>query len=210
MNTTELEAAIGKLTRDYATLQSRVLALEANAGLAGQSQHHTPAKAPKPDGAQIITLAPPLPELPNDEQYGELEQIVVKAYPQLAPDANRAEEFSRDFRVAFVHIAGLERADKPDNGRSVSWWLDHLRGECRRAVRGNAYVAAVLAQGDVGFIPAIPHEGQSWEFALKPYGGGRPATAAWRNVLKGELRSPTRSERQSDSSIGRRREIPSW
>ena len=164
---------------------------EMKAELNERAQPKAPPK--QEDGVRIYTLAPTLPEMPSDEELTKLLGIVLKHYPALAPHETRRDEFSDDFRKAFVHIAGLQRAEKPDASRWVSAFIDHMAVQCGVTVRGGAYIAAALAQGDVPFIASSM--GQSWELGIKLYGGGRRAIAAWRNVLRGELLKPAVSER---------------
>jgi hypothetical protein len=178
-----------ELLAELAAMESRIGEIKAELNGHSPNQQQKPAK-PIEEGVRIQTLPQTAHHaLPNDDEFVALEVGVLEEYRMLCP-ATRPDEFSRDFRKAFVHIAGLQRAEKPDGTRAVSWWLDHLAAEDRGSVYGGAYIAAVIAQGDVGFIPANAHAGQGWEFALKPYGGGRPAIAAWRKVLSGKLPTP--------------------
>jgi hypothetical protein len=104
------------------------------------------------------------------------------------------EEFFRSFCAAFRYLGNVGRAAEINKKLSHSWWV----GACGRwlddhgvrvVVSGPAFIAAVVAMGDIGYVPADPSLGVVWEFALESY-GGRPAGDAWRKALRGELMSP--------------------
>jgi hypothetical protein len=64
-------------------------------------------------------------------------------------------------------------------------WL-RARNAMTRDVTGASFVAAVMAAGDVLFVPHNGTLGHVWEFGLvlPDQGGGKPANAdAWRRVL---------------------------
>lgn len=70
-------------------------------------------------------------------------------------------------------------------------------------VGGNELVLAVLAVGDVCYVPHHLNRGQLWEFGLhEHYGRGRKASDAWRNVMAtGNILPPSMPARLV-SSIG--------
>jgi hypothetical protein len=146
-----------------------------------------------------------------ESEYRKLISVVLDAYPQLRRSNNpryATEDeagFLRESYAAFERISHLRRTEKVDHKHAVSWWASEAN-QWRRSqeeIRGDAFIAAVIAAGDVSFIEA-DHYGNSWAFGLATF-GGRPATEGWRRVLKGQLLTPIagRFEAPSARSGGR-------
>ncbi len=115
-------------------LKTRVVALEANAGLvkpaAGDAE---PAKFIE-RGVTITHPEETSPiSLPTEAEYRGILSAVRDAYPQLWPRSNPRfgsqdeAEFVRDFSAAFVRVSHLRRTEKVDSKHSLSWWVDEIK-----------------------------------------------------------------------------------
>jgi hypothetical protein len=185
-------------------LKTRIEALEANAGLRKFAARIEAPIARVPEEGVRISY-PPDPNsfmMPNNGELKKLRVIACGEYPKLRPDfsnyldAEKAEfESFEEFSRAFLRIGNLGRIDKLNKKVSLSWWvgeaqewlrLHNIYGE----IRGSAFCAAVLAHGDIGFLPADGEQGWVWTFAMAPH-GGRRATDGWKQVLRtGQIKKP--------------------
>ena len=179
-------------------LKTRVAALEANAGLVEPARDAEPPKFVE----RGVTITHPIETspivLPTEIEYRGILSAVRDAYPQLWRRSNPRfadqdeAEFFRDFSAAFERVSHLRRTEKIDSGRGLSWWVDEtnkwLRSSRRIEIDGAAFLAAVIGAGDVSFVQRDEY-GNAWAFGLATF-GGRPATEAWRRVLKGQLLTP--------------------
>ena len=153
-----------------------------------------PAPAPiEPEGATIrYPMDQPACSLPTASELRELADIVLAAYPKLAPDAsnprwaeaNRAD-FFRGFCAAFRRIASLTRDERPVTSRYLEFWTNEAEDWHRLQgnptdIRTPQYLGAAIAAGDVPFALGAPHE---LAVGLRTDSLGRVATDAWRRVL---------------------------
>jgi len=174
-------------------LKKRVAVLEANAGLA---RIEAPAAPKEEEGVKIFYPADPNSfTMPNSAELKKLLAIVCTQYPKLRPDvsnrldADQAEvEFFEGFTRAFLCIGNFGRLDKLNKKVGLAWWLSEAGDWLRRNnmhgdVPGRAFCAAVVAHGDIEFLPADGEQGWVWTFAMTPH-GGRRATDAWKRVLQ--------------------------
>lgn len=142
--------------------------------------------------------------MPSMEELRKLFDIVISRYPHLRPQPYR-DRFRHDadpdgflsFCAFFFRIGHLKRTEQPNTKRAIGWWINEAEQFLSTAAgqkpeKGDAFVVAVIAHGDVGFIPYDGTVGQLWEFCLDPH-SGRSATDEWRKVLAGELPTPMRS-----------------
>src|SRR3984885_5588246 len=129
---------------------------------------------------------------PTDDEHNKLLNVVFLKFPNIKPDERRAAEFWADYKRFFEVLGCAGRAEKPDGGKYLSWWIDEFRSLLGGYVRGNAFLAAALAQGDLSYV-AGNGANISWELGLVVGGGGRrPSGEAWRKVIEtGELLRPT-------------------
>jgi hypothetical protein len=197
MNATEAAEFAG-LKRDIASLESRVVALETGAAKRAVTAPKAPARRLDQADVRITILADDDKyQLPNDAEMRKLYEIALRRLPALGvqPGADE-EEFFRSFCGAFRYLGNKGRAAEINKKYSLSWWV----GACARwcddhrigvPLNGPAFIAAVVAMGDIGYVIPDPSVGAVWEFALESY-GGRPVTDAWRKVLRGELLTPWR------------------
>jgi hypothetical protein len=191
---------LDKLETELADIKARLAKIEPKA---------EPARAAEPPAQQVRILqipeSPPI-ILPSQIERQRLRDIVLDFYPQLYPTSDDPDDFVADFNLAFDRIAAAYRTDEPGK-YSVGWWTDECRdwGQLRgrgRGIRGGAFIAAVVAAGDVKFT--IPdNAGNVWTMWLAPYGGGRRATLAWREVLNGHLLQPAQKFPQDFLGIQR-------
>ena len=176
-------------------LKTRVAALEANAGLSSARIESPPAPKEE-EGVSISYPADPnFFTMPNSAELKKLLAIVRTQYPELRPDvsnrlgADQAElEFYEGFTRAFLGIGNFGRLDKFNKKVGLAWWLSEAGDWLRRNniqgdVPGRAFCAAVVAHGDIEFLPADGEQGWVWTFAMTPH-GGRRATDAWKRVLQ--------------------------
>ncbi len=178
-------------------LKTRVAALEANAGLVEPAAQRivAPAKFVEP---KVSITHPPIEcpiTLPTQTEYRGILRAVRDAYPQLWPRSNPRfadqddAQFFRDFPAVFECVSHLRRTEEVDSKHSLSWWVDEINRRLNgRQIDGALFLAAVIGAGDVSFVQRDEH-GNVWSFALATF-GGRPATEAWRRVLKGQLLTP--------------------
>jgi hypothetical protein len=203
MTPKEMEIAIIALQRENSGLISRVTALELNAAPREVVSPNVtrPAQLAGSDGTRIFhPIERAKIALPNDEELKKLLDVVFGCYPTLRPwtagtrfASQDEEDFIRQFSAAFTFVAHQGRAEELDTKRSVGWWADQAvqwwsHRNARTNVGGGAFLAACVAAGDVDFQRSDQF-GNIWAVALVTF-GGRPATSAWQNVLRGQLRRP--------------------
>ena len=187
---------IQQLERQVASLTAEIAQLKAGKPAA----RVTPP--PKDDqrgvSVSIVETAQPI-EMPSDAELSRLMTIVHEKYSQLRP-ADRTDighaDFFDGFNAAFTRIAYLKRTPLPDIKHYVSWHTDEcqewLRLHCPGA-RGRiaaAYLTAILASGDIPYTVGDPNTGTVWAVGVSSF-TGKPATAAWKKVLRGELLAPS-------------------
>ena len=178
---------------EFEELKARVAALETKL-----APKEAPAVAARPienEGPRITTVI----EVSRIKMPGQLErkrirEIVCDLYPKLRPADLDDSRFAWEFDTAFDRIACLGRTDETNRKYPLSWWIDEAMEWARLRnrtgdLRGAAFLVAVIGAGDVKFMQS-DNNGNVWELGLSPYSGGRPATEAWRKVLKGELLAP--------------------
>ena len=138
--------------------------------------------------APQVRVTNPLPRvaLPNEEQCRQLCEIVFDRYPSLRPRRGEEEEFAAEFRAAMRFVEHHGRRAAPDHGLGVGWWIDTARvwlsqhAGGNSLVGGNAFVAAIVAAGDVPYSdPGEP----GFAIGLQHTGGGIEASARWHTVL---------------------------
>jgi hypothetical protein len=184
-----------------AVLESELRALKLLLG----SQQRTLTAHPRRDDPSVkITHPVRRVEVPTAKEFDQLSAIVLGRYPQFAPRADR-EGFDAQFRVAFQRLLHVgRRDDKLDEAHGLDFWTDDCRFWQQQHqvalgvfVGGTALTAAVVACGDILYAPLdrFPFD---LGFGLVAYGGGRPTTDRWREVLvTGHLLEPTPLDRPS-------------
>jgi hypothetical protein len=179
-------------------LKKRVAALEANAGLVKPAAADV---APAKFVEREVSITHPIETspivLPTETEYRGILSAVRDAYPQLWRSLSANPRFAdeddarlfRDFPAVFECVSHLRRTTEVDNKHSLSWWVDEINRRLHgRQIDGLAFLAAVIGAGDVSFVQRDEY-GNVWAFGLATF-GGRPATEAWRRVLKGQLLTP--------------------
>jgi hypothetical protein len=200
MTLTELEALVVEQGRRLALAESDIFALKSNQGFRKVRPIEVNPPTAEPEGARIIhPVESAKIALPNAEELRKLLEIVFGTYPTLRPwtPGSRSafadeQVFTEEFSAAFIFVANQGRAAKLDK-KSICRWADEAgdwwrQRNNRKNVGGGAFLAACIAAGDVEFQRS-DHFGNVWAVALATF-GGRPATEAWRNVLRGEIRRP--------------------
>jgi len=184
-------SSIADIERRVAQLEKETAALKA--ALAPRDDLKPAPRAIEPEGATIrYPMDQPACSLPTASELRELADIVLAAYPKLAPDAsnprwaeaNRAD-FFRGFCAAFRRIASLTRDERPVTSRYLEFWTNEAEDWHRLQgnptdIRTPQYLGAAIAAGDVPFALGAPHE---LAVGLRTDSLGRVATDAWRRVL---------------------------
>ena len=200
MNSAELEAKLAEFGRRLALAESDIVALNAKLGFRKVAPLAASVAA-EPEGARIVyPVERAKIALPSDDELRKLLDVVFGSYPMLRPwtpgsrfASQDEEDFVRQFSAAFTYVAHQGRAEEVDKNRSVGWWADQA-GEWWRQkkaptnIGSGAFLAACVAAGDIPFQRSDQF-GNVWAVALLTF-GGRPATEAWRSVLRGDLRRP--------------------
>ena len=111
---------------------------------------------------------------------------VWQKYPTLKPRQSEAEEFARQFPVAFRFVQGFGRRADLDRDRGIDWWVDAAlsRNIGGPPISGLAFVVAVISAGDVLYTD--PTEA-GFVTSLQFGGGGSPSQDYWRRVLSGTI-----------------------
>ena len=148
-----------------------------------------------------VTLAPLRKvSLPSDDQFERLIGLVLARWPQLRPRAGEDwHGFVVQFRAAFRRVRYLGRQSKLDTLRGLGWWTDDCCSWLRDhppsvvSISGNAFTAAILAQGNVAHTVGdnYPYD---LAFGLLFAGGEVASEDQWREVLAtGRLLEPSPS-----------------
>jgi hypothetical protein len=195
----ELEVTVRQQGRQLATLQSEIDELKANA-----APPKVAVRQPLPAELEGVRIFHPTESaeiaLPNEDGMQLLFDAVLVKYPKLRPytpgdrySYQDQTDFFAGFCKAFGFVARQGRTDEVDTKRSLDWWSGEAsdwwrsQGNTGRIGAGHLLVA-VIAAGDVGFVQG-DEWGNQWSFSLATH-GGRPATEAWRDVMRGQLRQP--------------------
>ena len=180
-------------------LEAEVRALKILLG----AQQRTPPQAltPPPPPQVRVTYPTTRVAVPSAVEFDRLSEIVLRRCPQLAPRSD-CEGFNAQFRVAMQRLLHVGRKDKLDVQHGWEFWTDDCRNwqQQHRVAQGvfvgpTALVAAIAACGDILYAPLdrFPFD---LGFGLVPFGGGRPSTDRWREVLvTGRLLEPTPLDR---------------
>ena len=201
-------------------IEDRLAALEAeNARLNAELAALKPKPIVLPRGASLVeergvSIRNPPPgfcfAMPTDDELARLRAIVIAAYAGLEYSVGRLDRFGPSpfdsFKAAFEGIGRLGRTPEPVDGVSLDFYIGLINHELKISTEltGQAFLAAMLAHGDIPFRPL----GQSQFGHLPTFGlahhvnTGRPATGeGWRAVLAaGAVPQPTHGVRQ----------VPNW
>ena len=154
----------------------------------------------RPESSVQVTLAPLRKvSLPSDDEFEKLIGIVLERWPMLHAAGEDWHRFIVQFRAAFRRVRYLSRQSKLDTLRGLGWWTDEAAQWLRDhppsvvSISGNAFTAAVLAQGNVAHTV-----GHNYPFDLSfglLFAGGEVASEdQWREVLAtGRLLEPSPS-----------------
>jgi hypothetical protein len=203
MNITELETTVAAQARRISILESQVGALMASAG----NSKAVERRVLSVEDDRVVISNPPdriTFAMPTASEQKKLLAIVYVRFPKLKPDFSQASfperdeaQFLEEFSNAFLRIGNQPRASGINKKISLSYWLSEcgnwlLQHSRPSEVRGNAYLAAVLAHGDIDFVPADPAMGWVWELGLSQHSGRRANGESWRQVLaSGRIKNPT-------------------
>ncbi len=194
-------------------LRARCDALEAQVeSLQGGKPPSTPrTNILKEPGGVTITRLPDRNAsfaMPSADELRALNHIVLTHYPQLAANEEGREAFD-GFCRAFLRIGSLGR-DKLDDRYALTSWIDNATFWFREQqiypnlITGKDFIAAVVAHGDIDYVPLDRFPYDCSAFGLRRDSSGRPATDGWRSVLAGRLRAPVppRVQTVGTSTVG--------
>jgi hypothetical protein len=151
-------------------------------------------QAPRPNppgdgGVRIIAVNDERGDGPSLAELKKLYAAVKHRVPEVKshdPDAG-----FRGFASAFRYVSNCGRTAAPNSKLGLGYWLDDMKQWLRQRdattidVSGASFIAAVLASGDVLYVPHDRTRGWVWEFGLmQPHYGGKPATEAWKCVVE--------------------------
>jgi len=184
--------------RRIKNLEREIVQLRSQLSAAGVPPLAETTRSVEPRG---VTITYPLDRnpsfiMPSSDELRRLHEIVIARYSQLATRAQQPNEAFDGFCRAFRRMGHLGRDKLNDKYALISWvddatfWLrDHQIYPRTLTVRD--FVCAVLAHGDVDYVPLDRFPFDCSAFGLRRDSSGRPATDAWRAVLKTRhLREP--------------------
>ena len=186
-------------------IDQRIAALEAElAALKAERPAPAPAAQKDEQGARVIQLNDEITSgLPSLDQLRKLFSIVRNKVPQVKSHDDDAA--FRGFTAAYRFVANCGRLTAPNPKVTIGWWCDEMKAWSRARnamtidLNGSSFIAAVLASGDVIYVPFNGDLGHAWEVGLlsPSHNGGTPATDAWKTVLStGNVRAPSSPARQ--------------
>jgi hypothetical protein len=189
MKTHDLEKELASLRETCASLEKQVADLRANKP-AIENRRVEAKRVVEPRGVTITHLPDRNPAfvMPSGDELQRLHAIVIARYPQLATQVQRTDEALDGFRRAFLRIGHLGR-DKLNDQHALVSWIDDAALWLRdnqvypNMVTVRDFVCAVLAHGDVDYIPLDRFPLDCSAFGLRRDSTGRPATDGWRALL---------------------------
>jgi hypothetical protein len=183
---------LAELEAQAATLNIEIAKLRA--------ERPPPPPTPPRDGGPRVVLIEERTTFvrPTLNELRKLYEIVCSKYPQFRPRSSLARFADQDaaecfagFEWSFERLGNIGRLGAPDTRRYVDHWVaetkDWLRLH-RPSHGGNigaGFLAAVIAHNDIPFIVGDKDRGVVWAIGVALF-GGKPATDAWRAVLKGD------------------------
>jgi hypothetical protein len=203
-----LERSNEALCTENKTLRAKVAALEKR----GSRKSIVPPPRPLEGTRVFYPIPPSCFTMPSDEQLCQLADIVIETYPAFGDTSGPAFHGSVDereadwlsqFKLSFRALGAMKRLAEPDRKHYLSHHIDaceaHLRVIGKSAtLRGNPFMAAVLAWGDICFSGVgLQHEGVVVEIGLSEHVGRAASDASWKRVLEtGQLLPMSRPARQ--------------
>jgi hypothetical protein len=186
---------LAQLEAQAAALQAEIAALKAGA----------PVKPAAPPERRGVEIRQSITERSDGPSYEELKRLLKVVQP-MVPGADKVNKYDPDtllrgFASCFRRVSNLGRIPAPNPKYAISWWVDETKTWLRARnvvttdVGGVAFVAAVIASGDIAYQMPDPTRGALFECALVPYGGKPAVGDAWRKVLAGNVLPPVHSAR---------------
>jgi hypothetical protein len=187
----------------------RLAALEAQAAALNSEiaklRAERPAPPPPVKDVREVSVTAVLDErtdLPDLKQLAKLFDVVRNLVPEVRsydPDAAL-----RGFAGAFRYVSNCGRLAAPNAKLGLGYWCDDMKAWLRARnamtidVSGASFIAAVLASGDILYVPHNSDLGHVWEFGIVPpgHGGGKPTSDAWKRVLEGSVLAPSTPARR--------------
>ena len=180
-------------------LQAAALASEIAALKAGKA---APPPPPRDEGVRIVEVLDERGDLPNLAELRKLYAVVKHRVPEVR--GNDPDAAFRGFADAYRYVSNCGRIAAPNGKLGIGYWMDDMKGWLRRRnamtidVTGSSFICAVLAAGDILYVPHDSNLGYTWEFGIVPPNhGGKPADAnGWRKVLDGSILAPSQPARR--------------
>ena len=188
----DLEARFASLEQRNAELEQRNVALERRLA----KLEPAPA-APHRHRPVVVTYPTPVARsetLPTDEEFEQLQQIVLTKFPALELAGLAPDEYHRQFQRAFRWLMIVERLEqnRVATDRWLTFWLDKARAYSGNADIGvRPFLAACIAIGDVTIYSNFSNLPFDCSIGLRDcVRGGGDWAAGWRRVLAGNLLMP--------------------
>jgi hypothetical protein len=164
-----------------------------------KAQQQPAPPRPARDEVRIVTLNTERTDgMPSLDQMRKLFSIVRHRVPE--QKSNDPDQHFRGFCAAFRYVSNCGRIAAPNSKLGLGYFMDDLKQWLRDRnamtidITGASFIAAVLASGDILYVPHDSNLGHVWEFGIAPpgHGGGKPASDAWKRVLEGSVLAPSR------------------
>jgi len=182
----------------------RIAALEAEIQALKAGRPAPPVQSPKDEGVRIVAVNNELTTgMPSLDQLRRLFTIVRhRAGPE--PRSSDPDSAFRGFTASYRYVANCPRLAVPNSKLGLGYFMDDLKQWSRqrdaitRDITGSSFIAAVLASGDILYVPHDGNLGRVWEFGIVPpgQGSGKPASDAWKQVLNGSVLAPSAPARR--------------
>jgi hypothetical protein len=187
-----------------AALEAKINAAQAElqALKAGKAAPPSPVNHRDVREVSVVEVLDERTNLPNLDRMRKLFSIVRHKVPQV----NGADDDAafRGFAGAYRYVANCGRLAVPNGKLGLGYFMDDMKQWLRARnamtidITGASFIAAVLASGDILYVPHNGDLGHTWEFSLVPPNhGGKPADAnGWRKVLDGSILAPSQPARR--------------
>jgi hypothetical protein len=129
-------------------------------------------------------------DLPDLKQLAKLFDVVRNLVPEVRSYDRDAA--LRGFAGAFRYVSNCGRLAAPNGKLGLGYFMDDMKQWLRHRnamtidVTGSSFLGAVLASGDICFVPHNSMLGHVFEVGLQPpFHGGKPANAdGWKRILR--------------------------
>jgi hypothetical protein len=215
MPSIDIEQRLAALETENASLRARLKEIEDH----GIRKSAIPVP---PVAERQVTITTPAPvssfRMPTPAEMKQLLAAVGRYFPSLlsvdnaaftGDEADRRDQYFRQFAASFEMVGNLKRTDRPDGRVYISFHVDVVErllmsfGRPRMTIRTTPFLASCLAHFDIAVCGINrAHEGITPEVGLSEC-SGRPATDAWREIIAGKQPREVAVSRPAPSSPAR-------